>query len=55
MKCKFCGNLDAYIVLEDFRYMVRCPNCGYSGYLKTYNSKQNANTKQVFKSPSKET
>jgi len=38
IKCK-CGN-EARVVLREYRYMVECPFCGYSGYLKTFNMKE---------------
>lgn len=34
IKCKRCQSSQAYISLEDKRYLVRCPVCGEVYYLK---------------------
>ena len=34
IKCKTCQSEQAYISLEDGRYMVRCPVCGNIYHLK---------------------
>lgn len=33
LNCKFCSS-DARVILEDRRYMVRCPTCQQAYYLK---------------------
>lgn len=34
IKCKQCGDKEAYIYLEESRYRVSCIQCGYKGLLK---------------------
>ncbi len=36
LPCKYCG-AEAYIALEEGRYMVNCTTCGAHLHLKTYN------------------
>lgn len=39
IKCKQCGEYQAYKILEEGRWFIHCTFCGLHDYLKTFNKK----------------
>ena len=48
IKCNKCETYNAKKILQEGRWFIICKHCGLEDYLKTFNTKQNANNIPQF-------